>query len=135
MKQFKHWQHTLLSMIVAWILGTFLMFAIAGIPSPGQAVELFLLTGIFAFLAWVVFILPIAGKIHTFFIKKKERKWMLPVLSALYGYLAFVVLFSALMRNIDFMIYPTKIGMYSLAFGFLWGISYLLTERFKPASE
>lgn len=135
MKQFKHWKNTLLAMAIAWVLGTTTMLIIAGVPSPGQAFEIFLMTGLFAFMAWGLFILPFAGKIHRFFIQKHQRQWLLPILSTLYGYLAFVVLFSALTGSYEFLIYPTTIGGYALGFGLIWGVAYLLIEKRFTASN
>jgi len=124
------------SMAITWALG--LIYYAINIKHTGSA-EFFgmmfytaLVTGITLF----VFIFPVIGYFDKFLNYHFLIKFIFPVIISTYAYIVMMIIFSLLfVRDFSFFIEsftePIRVGVLASAYGFCWGILYIIFGRFN----
>lgn len=125
-------KRSLYAMVAAFFVTLTVLFIYDGNGSLVDMAGIAFYIGFFQFLAWLVFILPILSVIEK--LMNAELKMLVPLFTAIYGVLVFVVLVSVLFGDYtlwhDFLFEgPTLLTVLAAVSGFVWGVMYLIISK------
>jgi len=129
---------SLVAMLISWIIACVILVISEGTGSGLSGIGGFFLMGLmFVVIAWLIFILPFI-KIIKRLMENDKLKFVFPIFTSIYGFLAFVLIFSVFTgfsEFITFLTQPTTISVAAAGVGLLWGLIFVLITQNSDKKE
>ncbi len=129
---------SLVAIFLAWVVACIGVVILEGKGSVMADIFGFFVVGlVFIAVAWLVFLLPFMRLIKKA-VEAPKLKYGFPILSAIYAFLVFTLLFSAVTGFSEFSIFfqtPTTVTVTAAAVGCIWGLALILLPNKSDAAE